>query len=250
MTHPWHQLAEAVQICTSTREKNNLIGNALTNDKPYVMSFVNVHALNLLKKNTKLKESLHLSDVVLRDGIGLQIFYKMHSMDPGMNMNGTDLIPEILSCADRSKCIALYGTVDPWLDKAAGIIRKMGFSHIHTIDGFQDEQQYLNHALTHKPDIVILAMGMPKQEALAIQLKYKMKNHPVLIINGGAILDFMSKRHPRAPLLFQKLGVEWLYRLAREPKRLWRRNFGSVTFVTEAAYLAIKTRIKNRRNPV
>lgn len=237
MKHPWYQLADAVHICASEPEKQAFMVAALNASKPYVVSFVNVHAFNLSKKSKPLRESLYASDVILRDGIGLRLFYGMNGMEPGLNMNGTDLIPEILGSAEKSKHIALYGTASPWLDNAAKLIREMGFNQVDTIDGFQSDDTYLNHATETNPDIIVLAMGMPKQEAISIKLRDALNNQPCLIINGGAILDFLSQRYPRAPMFFQKTGIEWLYRLTREPKRLWRRNFGNFTFLSEALFL-------------
>ena len=65
-------------------------------------------------------------------------------------------------------------------------------------------------------------MGMPKQEYLSKKIKdfYKEK---LIIINGGAILDFMTGKIKRAPKVFSKIGLEWLYRLYLEPSRLFRR---------------------------
>jgi exopolysaccharide biosynthesis WecB/TagA/CpsF family protein len=65
-------------------------------------------------------------------------------------------------------------------------------------------------------------MGMPRQEQLAQQLRSTASNSP-LIICGGAILDFLGGKVGRAPRWMQAIGVEWLYRLYREPKRLFKR---------------------------
>ena len=92
--------------------------------------------------------------------------------------------------------------------------------------GFQDLLTYISDAQKHKPAVIVLAMGMPKQEILAQQLKQELKQelkHPCLIICGGAILDFLAGRVTRSPLWMQKLGLERLYRLILEPKRLFKR---------------------------
>ena len=65
-------------------------------------------------------------------------------------------------------------------------------------------------------------MGMPKQEIIAARMRDEL-THPVLIVNGGAILDFLGGKVSRAPRFMTNSGTEWLYRLLLEPRRLARR---------------------------
>ena len=65
-------------------------------------------------------------------------------------------------------------------------------------------------------------MGMPKQERVNQRLM-EVLTTPAIIICGGAIVDFYAQRFSRAPSIFRRLGVEWLYRLCIEPRRLFRR---------------------------
>jgi N-acetylglucosaminyldiphosphoundecaprenol N-acetyl-beta-D-mannosaminyltransferase len=72
-----------------------------------------------------------------------------------------------------------------------------------------------------KPDVIWVGLGLPKQE-------YWMANHQaqfpgVLMLGVGAAFDFFAGTQPRAPLALQRLGLEWLHRLALNPKRLWPR---------------------------
>ncbi|CCD00703.1 putative Glycosyl transferase, WecB/TagA/CpsF family (fragment) (plasmid) [Azospirillum baldaniorum] len=63
---------------------------------------------------------------------------------------------------------------------------------------------------------------MPRQEEVAVQLKRAL-DHKVLIVNGGAIIDFLAGRFTRAPAAVQRIGLEWAFRLVQEPRRLFRR---------------------------
>lgn len=71
------------------------------------------------------------------------------------------------------------------------------------------------------PDVVLVAMGSPKQEALALALRPYLPG--AYFVGVGASLAFLAGRVPRAPELAQRLGLEWTYRLATEPRRLARR---------------------------
>lgn len=72
-----------------------------------------------------------------------------------------------------------------------------------------------------KPDLVLMALGAPKQELLIDLLDERIR--PAVSLGIGAGLDFIAGTIKRAPPFFRKSGLEWLYRLTREPGRLWRR---------------------------
>jgi N-acetylglucosaminyldiphosphoundecaprenol N-acetyl-beta-D-mannosaminyltransferase len=85
-------------------------------------------------------------------------------------------------------------------------------------------------------------MGMPRQEEVAAGLR-EVLSHPCLIVCGGAIIDFLGGKTPRAPLWMRKTGMEWVYRLALEPRRLFQRYvIGNPLFLTRALRLASLSR--------
>lgn len=187
---------------------------------PTVVSFANSHAINLAYKNQAFLSCLTKSDILLRDGSGTKLMLMYLGMNPGLNMNGTDLIPQIMAKL-KDKRYAIYGTEEPWLSKSIATISATN-NVIDSLDGFHPDAAYVEHALKSKPEVIILAMGMPKQEMVSILLKQNLQ-HPCLIINGGAILDFISQRFPRAPHWIRQIGFEWLFRFSLEPKRLFKR---------------------------
>jgi len=72
-----------------------------------------------------------------------------------------------------------------------------------------------------KPDLVFVAFGAPKQELFIAEAQDALR--PAVLLGIGASLDFVAGIVPRAPQWMAKTGLEWLYRLAREPRRLWKR---------------------------
>lgn len=93
-----------------------------------------------------------------------------------------------------------------------------------------------NIIVRYQPDIVWIGLGTPKQDFAAATLA-KFTSKP--IVGVGAAFDFFAGTKPEAPRWVQRLGVEWLFRLATEPRRLWRRyllgNFQFVWFVLRGA---------------
>jgi exopolysaccharide biosynthesis WecB/TagA/CpsF family protein len=198
-----------------------LLDRLSTTDKLVVLSFLNAHALTLATKDNAVYADLLASDYLFRDGVGISLLLRLINRAPGINMNGTDLTPQIIQVF-RGKKVALCGTQDPWLSRAADVVRSMGCEVVLTMDGFQEIEAYSKAVAQSQADLVILAMGMPKQGAVAGSLA-KHLTRPVVIVNGGAILDFMAKRFPRAPMLWRCLRLEWLFRIIHEPRRLAKR---------------------------
>jgi exopolysaccharide biosynthesis WecB/TagA/CpsF family protein len=125
-------------------------------------------------------------------------------------MNGTDFIPKITR-AYQGRRAALFGTRSPWLDAARHRLQADGLVIVAYHDGFSCPETYRELAAETKPEL-ILPMGMPKQEDVAVRLRERLTD-PVLIVNGGAILDFLGGKVKRAPELLRNTGLEWVYRL-------------------------------------
>jgi N-acetylglucosaminyldiphosphoundecaprenol N-acetyl-beta-D-mannosaminyltransferase len=93
-----------------------------------------------------------------------------------------------------------------------------------------------------RADVVWIGIGAPKQEVLAYRLRAL--NSAAAIVTIGATFDFVAETKARAPQLVQRMGLEWLYRLGREPVRLWRRYLiGNSLFI----YYVLMDGIQDRR---
>lgn len=231
-------LAKKIQIVSSEDAKADLITTLLASSEPTVLAFVNAHAFNMCWDSQEVTSLFGQSDVLLRDGKGLEILFNKSGRMPGLNMNGTDFIPEILEQAKGMK-IAVFGTRDPWLTTTCDQLEQAGHNIVAKLDGFQDSETYIASLKAAAPQVVVLAQGMPRQETVAQELKEAGKGHPMLIVCGGAIVDFLGGRFPRAPIWMQKTGMEWAYRLGREPKRLFQRYvIGNFKFLNRTKLIA------------
>lgn len=208
-------------------EYDGFIASLLKTEKPITLGFLNQHAYNIASQDSQTLQAFSNVDYLLRDGIGIKLACRFRKINPGANLNGTDLIPALITKAlasDLKVQFFVFGTESPWLEEGS---RRLLRSHpYHGLHGFYDTDEYLQFANErmdeHALKIIVLAMGMPKQEKLAQRLRSSMKG-AALIICGGAIIDFQAGRFKRAPVLFRKLGLEWFYRLLQEPKRLFSR---------------------------
>ncbi len=213
---------------------------ALRENSVHVLSFVNAHGFNMAAKQGDFAQALMASDTLLRDGAGMKILMKLLGRDPGANLNGTDLIPLIIDrFAEAGAPIAFMGTAEPWLSRAVETARDRGATVALRTDGFQTEQHYVDRLAQSPCRLIVLGMGMPKQERVASMIREHLDG-PMLVVNGGAILDFLAGRFPRAPKWLRALGLEWVFRLVREPGRLFQRYIiGNSVFLWRAMRLKL-----------
>lgn len=216
------ELIERMRCVSSDDERRALLASLGAVERPTTLSFLNAHGVNLCMASDPALAAFRNSDIILRDGIGLQAVLPWLGLPAGLNMNGTDFIPLLLRTLSPRK-VAVYGTATPWLERArAALEERTPHQYCDLQNGFHPVEHYVEQARAHRPDVILLAMGMPRQEEVAALLKRSL-DYPVLIVNGGAIVDFLAGRFKRAPEAVQRSGLEWAFRLAQEPKRLFRR---------------------------
>jgi exopolysaccharide biosynthesis WecB/TagA/CpsF family protein len=169
-----------------------------------------------------------LSDfLILPDGVGADVASKLLYGAPfPANLNGTDFIPGFLRSTAKPLKVGLLGARRENADRAAARLSVLAPQHRFDVirDGFfssKDEPAILGRLTELRPDILLVAMGVPRQELwIARNLD---RDHCTLPIAVGALFDFLSGAIPRAPEAVRRLRLEWLFRLIIEPGRLWRR---------------------------
>ena len=161
------------------------------------------------------------------------------------NLNGTDLIPKLISlCKRTDKKVFLLGTLDERLEKAKENIKanNPGVKIVGTNNGFftsDEEDDIIQKINNSNADMLIVGMGVPYQEKWVDSVKSKFDSVK-LVVAGGAVIDFMSGSFKRAPKWMQKLGIEWIYRLLQEPGRLMKRYMlGNFTYLWHVLRLSL-----------
>jgi N-acetylglucosaminyldiphosphoundecaprenol N-acetyl-beta-D-mannosaminyltransferase len=219
--HHWQGIIHKLRVVTDRAAEQQLIAALSKPAAPTVLGFVNAHAMNLLADSAAYYQALSAADVLLRDGSGMTMLFRRLGLAPGLNMNGTDFIPKLLA-AFAGRRVAFWGTDEPFLTNARQHSEALFAVNVVSVQhGFAEVDEYLNLARQMQPELIVLGMGMPKQEIVAARLVAS--GVPCLIVCGGAILDFLGGKVTRAPQWVRRLGCEWMYRLLNEPKRLFRR---------------------------
>ncbi|MCC2677219.1 MAG: b-glycosyltransferase, Glycosyltransferase Family 26-like protein [Ramlibacter sp.] len=238
----WYQLVRSMARVNSPRGEEQLLDWLLRPGEARVLAFVNAHAMNMVAESGSFYQSLMSADVVVRDGVGVSLLMQLCNQSPGHNLNGTDLIPKVLARANGLP-LALFGTREPWLTQAQqAVCRDLAPDSACVVaNGFLQLHDYILLAAQHRPRVIVLGMGMPRQEEVAIALRAALGS-PCLILCGGAIIDFLGGKVPRAPQWMRRSGLEWAFRLAREPRRLWNRYVhGNPLFLKRALAMAVRS---------
>jgi exopolysaccharide biosynthesis WecB/TagA/CpsF family protein len=190
------------------------------------VSFLNAHNANLAYTDPVFAQALD-DFLILPDGIGVDLAAKLLYGAPFPdNLNGTDFVPAFLQASKKPLTVGLLGATrlnaEAASRKLAAIAVQHNFVVIH--DGYfsaAEEAGIVDRIEELRPDVLLVAMGVPRQELWIA--RHIDARHCTLPIAVGALLDFLSGAVPRAPLWMRRLRLEWLFRLAVEPGRLWRR---------------------------
>lgn len=203
-----------------------LLGGLLHEKRFTRIAFLNANNANLAARDGDFARALHRF-LILPDGVGVDIAAKLLYGAPfPANLNGTDFIPALLTGIGAPLKVALLGARLDSAKKAAAELGRIAPQHAYTViaDGFfgrEDEPRILADIARLRPDILLIAMGVPRQERWIERVITA--EHCTLPIAVGALFDFLSGTVPRAPGWMRRLRLEWLFRLVLEPKRLFRR---------------------------
>ena len=197
---------------------------SLAADQPAVLAYVNAHSLNLAARDEQYRTVLKRADLVLNDGSGLAIAAKVQGAEFPANLNGTDFTPKLLAALDGP--VYFYGGRPGVAERATrNLVGQIPHLRVAgTAHGFLDATargELPRRIKESGARILVVALGNPAQELwLAENLAATGAGLGVAV---GAFLDFAAGEVRRAPDWMRRAGIEWVYRLWREPGRLWRR---------------------------
>nr|WP_254694576.1 WecB/TagA/CpsF family glycosyltransferase [Alloyangia pacifica] len=208
------------------------------------VAFLNAHCANVMARNTSYADALRQADMILPDGIGVDLAARMTGQRLTANLNGTDFVPALLRTArQRGLSVFLFGGTPGTAERAADrLCRDLpGLRVVGTRDGFSgaaDETAAIDAINASGADILIVAMGVPRQDVWLARNAERLA--PRIRLGVGALLDFLAGNVRRAPVAIRQARCEWVWRLAIEPRRMAGRYLvGNATFLARAALHAL-----------
>lgn len=196
----------------------------LEEDKFHYVVTPNPEFLLAAEKDPEFRRVLNAADLVLPDGIGVVYSAKILGTPLKERVPGIEFAEAMLSALnDMGGRLYLLGA-KPGVAEEAGrriCARYPALVLCGTHDGyFKDEQAILPEIAAAKPDLLFVCLGAPKQEKW--MARWGQHTGAKLAIGLGGCLDVFAGNVQRAPERWQKLGLEWAYRLKKEPKRIGR----------------------------
>ena len=196
----------------------------LEEDKFHYVVTPNPEFLLAAEKDPEFRRVLNAADLVLPDGIGVVYSAKILGTPLKERVPGIEFAEAMLSALnDMGGRLYLLGA-KPGVAEEAGrriCARYPALVLCGTHDGyFKDEQAILPEIAAAKPDLLFVCLGAPKQEKW--MARWGRHTGAKLAIGLGGCLDVFAGNVQRAPERWQKLGLEWAYRLKKEPKRIGR----------------------------
>ena len=177
----------------------------------------------LCRKDEALRRIVAEAALTLPDGVGITLGAKILGRPLAARLPGIDVITCLLTeMAQRAQSVFLYGAKPGIAERAAENLtaKHPGLQIAGTADGYTEDGPVIEKIQALAPDLLLVCIGAPRQEKWMAAHRGKL-NAGFMAGLGGA-LDVFSGEVRRAPKAWQKLGLEWLYRLIREPRRIGR----------------------------
>lgn len=211
-----------------------------SSSEPLLVMGPNAHIVVTAKRDPGLQRALAAADLCVADGISVVMASRLLGTPVPQRVTGGDLMENLCRYASQSNLsVYFFGGLPGAAEKAAQELSArypaLRFAGCWCPPlGFELDPLLSEHALERiraaRPDILCVALGVPKQE---IWMHQHVRSLPVrLAIAVGAALDTQAGLRKRAPRWSHRIGLEWLCRLVMEPRRLWRRYLiGNSIFV-------------------
>lgn len=208
-----------------------LINNNMKSDAPMVISCLNPHSYVVSKSDLEFKNALAESDFLLPDGIGIVIAGLLLNGRLIPRFSGLDAFMHVMEIGNYRRLKVFFlgssevvlSMIHDQVKKDFPMIEFHCFSPPFTSSFSRSENSLILDKIREiDPDILCVGMTAPRQE------KWVYCNRAFIsarvVMNIGAVFDFYSGNKRTAPGFVQSIGLEWLFRLLNEPKRLWRRT--------------------------
>ncbi len=235
--------------CTDKKILLRDIENLQKKQTASCVTFTNVHVVISSMRDEVLRKALNTSERVAPDGMPLVWAGKLFCKSQIERCSGPDIMEALLKQTElKGNSHYFYGSTQDTLsrlqlklqEKYPSLIIKGMYSPPFRAISIEEDEAIIHEINELNPDYIWIGLGAPKQEVWMYEHKSCL-NRGVLL-GVGAAFDFLAGSKKRAPLWMQRIGLEWLYRLLQEPRRLGRRYLvTNVLFILELLIKGVQT---------
>lgn len=213
-----------VSVLTYDLLRKKIIDDIKNNLKSTIIA-INPEKLMTARKDLELKKLLNSSTYKIADGVGVIIASKFKRGNIKSRITGIDCMDMLCQMSnDKGYKIFMYGAKEEIISKAKVNLENKypNIKIVGYINGYEKNNDLIIKKINEaRPDILFVALGSPKQE---FWIKENMEKLDVNIFQGvGGSFDVLSENIKRAPKWMQNIGLEWFYRLIKEPSRIGRQ---------------------------
>jgi N-acetylglucosaminyldiphosphoundecaprenol N-acetyl-beta-D-mannosaminyltransferase len=197
-----------------------------------VFACANPHSMVIAQQDREFMRAFHNAHQVVADGIGAVMMARMTGVEIGPRITGADYFFSLMHAlnARGSGRIFFFGSTPDVLELISRrILREFPalvlcgmLSPPFRSWADEENEQFIEAINAAQPDVLWVGMTAPKQEKWVDKNRDRLKTP--IIASIGAVFDFYAGTQPRAPQWIRRMGMEWIYRLFREPRRMWRRE--------------------------
>lgn len=214
----------------------NVLENKMDKEEKTFVITANPETL-MIGSETPTFDEILKSDktLIVPDGIGVVKAAHMLDIPVKERVTGVEIVQKLFEMLDKkSRSLYLLGAKQEVLHK---LVERIGqeYPNIKVLgykDGYiQNKDEVFEQMVALKPDVVLVALGIPAQEQLIY--KHYDKFDKGIFVGVGGSFDVLSGTKKRAPKIFIKLNLEWLYRITKEPKRIKRFYVSNVKFISK-----------------
>ncbi len=206
--------------------------NAVEGGRQCIIGNHNLHSLYMWLHEPRMREFYSQAEYTHIDGMSLVLLGRLFGLPLNRDHRTgyMDLLPLLSEEAVKHQWRIFYlGSRPGVAEKAARILRKQypgleiatRHGHFNTNQVGTENQRVLAEIKAYAPDVLMVGMGMPRQELWILENQKDLAAHAVFCC--GALMDYVAGEIPTPPRWIGRVGCEWLYRLLSEPARLWRR---------------------------
>ncbi len=194
-------------------------------NKPAQIITINPEMFAEAEKNSDFASVIHNAEMVIPDGVGVKIALKINGIS-AERIPGVDFAKKLLEIsAEKNYTVAIIGAKEEVIEKAVYNLTNeiYNLNIVYSRNGyFNNDDEIYNEIKDKNPQIILVAMGSPRQEIFISDAKNILDRG--LMIGIGGSLDVWAGCVKRAPQFFRATGTEWLYRTLSQPER-FRRIF-------------------------
>ena len=220
-----------VNVNKVTMEEALSRSESFFDNKPHLVFTPNPEIILECEKDSELTGIINSADLLLPDGIGVVLASKILGEKMYERVSGYDFLCGLFE-KYKDKKFYLLGSKPGVAKTAMDNLRKKGVNVVGCHDGyFKDDLEVVADIKEKAPDILAVCLGAPKQEKWIFKHKDEL-GVPISVCGGGS-LDVLAGTVKRAPEIYQKLCIEWLYRMVKEPKKRIPRILKLPVFVKD-----------------